>query len=80
MKKSALYIRVSTTYQIDKDSLPLQREDLINYSKYVLGIDDYEIFEDAGFSGKNTDRPAFQNMMNRIKSHEFFTFDCVENR
>ncbi|NOW07812.1 recombinase family protein [Clostridium beijerinckii] len=71
MKKSALYIRVSTTYQIDKDSLPLQREDLINYSKYVLGIDDYEIFEDAGFSGKNTDRPAFQNMMNRIKSHEF---------
>ncbi|EHI98002.1 Resolvase domain containing protein [Clostridium sp. DL-VIII] len=71
MKKSALYIRVSTQYQIDKDSLPLQREDLINYSKYVLGIDDYEVFEDAGFSGKNTDRPAFQDMMHRIKNHEF---------
>ena len=45
-KKCALYIRVSTHYQVDKDSLPLQREDLINYSKYALGIDKYEIFED----------------------------------
>lgn len=50
--KAALYIRVSTTYQIDKDSLPVQRQDLINYAKYAFNIDDYEIFEDAGFSGK----------------------------
>lgn len=71
MKKSAIYVRVSTYHQIDKDSLPLQRKDMINYSKLVLGIDDYEIFEDAGFSGKNTDRPAFQNMMKRIKQGEF---------
>ena len=49
--KCALYIRVSTFHQIDKDSLPLQREDLINYAKYILGIDDYVIFEDAGYSG-----------------------------
>lgn len=70
-KKSALYIRVSTHYQIDKDSLPLQREDLINYSKYALGIDKYEIFEDAGYSGKNTDRPDFQRMMSRIREGEF---------
>ena len=47
-QKSALYVRVSTTHQIDKDSLPLQRSDLINYTKYVLGINDFEIFEDAG--------------------------------
>lgn len=70
-KKSALYIRVSTHYQIDKDSLPLQREDLINYSKYALGIDKYEVFEDAGYSGKNTDRPDFQRMMSRIREGEF---------
>ena len=47
-KKAALYIRVSTHYQIDKDSLPFQRNELINYAKYALGIDDYAIFEDAG--------------------------------
>ncbi|MBY7007273.1 recombinase family protein [Clostridium botulinum] len=71
MKKSAIYVRVSTNHQIDKDSLPLQKNDMINYSKYVLGIDDYEIFEDAGYSGKNTDRPDFQKMFKRIKNGEF---------
>lgn len=71
MKKVAIYVRVSTTYQADKDSLPLQRSDLINYSKFVLGIDDYEIFEDAGYSGKNTSRPDYQQMINRIKTGEF---------
>lgn len=70
-KKSALYVRVSTTHQIDKDSLPLQRSDLTNYTKYVLGIEDFEIFEDAGYSGGTTDRPAYQDMMNRIKMGEF---------
>lgn len=69
--KCALYIRVSTFHQIDKDSLPLQREDLINYAKYILGIDDYVIFEDAGYSGKDTDRPSYQNMMARIRMGEF---------
>lgn len=70
-EKSALYVRVSTHFQIDKDSLPLQKEDLINYSKYVLNISDYEIFEDAGYSAKNTDRPKYQEMMSRIRSGEF---------
>lgn len=70
-KKSALYVRVSTTHQIDKDSLPLQRSDLTNYTKFVLGIEDFEIFEDAGYSGGTTDRPAYQDMMNRIKMGEF---------
>lgn len=69
--KAALYLRVSTVYQVDKDSLPLQRKDLIAYSEMVLGIDDYEVFEDAGFSGKNTARPAYQEMMNRTRKGEF---------
>jgi DNA invertase Pin-like site-specific DNA recombinase len=69
--KAALYLRVSTTMQIDKDSLPMQRTDLINYCKYALNIEDYEIFEDAGYSGKDTDRPAYQRMMDRIRQGEF---------
>jgi DNA invertase Pin-like site-specific DNA recombinase len=69
--KAALYIRVSTHHQVDKDSLPFQRKELINYSKYLLGIDNYEVFEDAGYSGKNTDRPKFQEMMKRIRDGEF---------
>lgn len=71
MKKAALYTRVSTNHQVDKDSLPFQKQELINYSRYVLGIEDYEIFQDAGYSGKNTDRPKYKEMINRIKKGEF---------
>ncbi len=70
-QRAALYIRVSTHWQIDKDSLPVQREELINYCKYALGITSYEVFEDAGYSGKNTDRPDYLRMMARIRSCEF---------
>ena len=69
--KVAIYIRVSTAHQADRDSLPMQRKDLIAYSELILGISDYEVFEDAGYSGKNTDRPAYQSMMTRIKQQEF---------
>lgn len=70
-KKVAIYIRVSTLYQIDRDSLPMQRKDLIAYAELILGINDYEVFEDAGYSGKNTDRPAYQDMIQRIRNGEF---------
>lgn len=70
-QRAALYIRVSTHWQIDKDSLPVQREELINYSKYALGITSYEVFEDAGYSAKNTERPAYQAMMARMRTGEF---------
>ena len=29
----AIYIRVSTLHQVDRDSLPMQRQDLIAYAK-----------------------------------------------
>ncbi len=70
-KKAALYVRVSTNMQIDKDSLPLQKSDLANYTKYALDIPEYEIFEDAGYSAKNTDRPRYQQMMARLRTGEF---------
>lgn len=50
--KVAIYIRVSTLHQIDRDSLPMQRQDLIAYAKLILNTDDVTIFEDAGYSGK----------------------------
>lgn len=67
----AIYIRVSTTHQIDKDSLPMQKRDLIAYSNFMLNTDKYVIFEDAGYSGKNTDRPRFQDMMAQIRQGLF---------
>lgn len=70
-RKVAIYTRVSTTMQADQYSLPMQRKDLIAYSELILGIADYEVFEDAGYSGKNTDRPAFQEMLRRLRAGEF---------
>lgn len=70
-KKVAIYIRVSTHWQIDKDSLQVQRRELIAYAEMVLGIKDYFVFEDPGYSAKNTDRPDYQNMMARLRSGEF---------
>ena len=69
--KAAIYVRVSTHHQVDKDSLPFQRQELENYSRYALNIEDFEIFEDAGYSAKNTDRPKYQEMMSRIRQDEF---------
>ena len=70
-KKAALYIRVSTKYQVDRDSLQVQRRELVAYADMVLGIKDYVIFEDAGYSAKNTDRPDYQRMMDRLRTGEF---------
>lgn len=70
-KRAAIYVRVSTIHQVDKDSLPLQKQELIGFCKYSLGIEDVVIFEDAGYSGKNTDRPAFQRMMEQVRSKLF---------
>ena len=66
----ALYVRVSTGYQVDKDSLPHQKKELKNYCKHVLHIPEERImiFEDAGKSAKNTKRPAFERMMQMVRA------------
>ena len=69
--KVAIYIRVSTHWQIDKDSLQVQRRELIAYCEMVLGIKDYVVFEDPGYSAKNTDRPDYQKMVSRLRTGEF---------
>ena len=67
----AIYVRVSTLHQIDKDSLPMQKQDLISYARLMLGTDDIVIFEDAGYSGKNTARPKYLEMMSQIRNGLF---------
>ena len=69
-RKAALYVRVSTKYQVDKDSLPLQRKKLKEYCK-MYDIEEYQIFEDDGYSAKNTDRPNFQKMMDCIRKGDY---------
>ena len=59
---NAIYARQS----IDKkDSLSIEGQ--IERCRKFAG-DDAKIFEDRGYSGKNTKRPAFTELMNAVNS------------
>ena len=71
MRKMAIYARQS----LDKeDSLSIQKQiddckNSINNYKQRTGFDaPVKTFIDRGFSGKNTDRPAFKEMMEEVKA------------
>ena len=66
-KKAVGYIRVSTDMQADKGtSLDNQIARIQEYAQ-LKGFILENIFEDAGYSGKNTKRPGFQAMFNRLR-------------
>lgn len=70
MNKIAIYTRKSV-YKENSESIETQ----INMCKayFTRQFDDcsFEIFEDEGFSGKNTDRPAFKRLMYLCKLKKF---------
>ena len=68
-KNAAIYCRVSTEDQAREGySLPEQQEklkDLCKFRDYNI----YNIYEDAGISGKDMDhRPAFMKMLEEVKN------------
>ena len=63
---TGLYVRVSTLNQIDKDSLKTQEDRLIAFCT-AGGINEYKVYRDAGFSAKDTKRPALECLMRDIK-------------
>lgn len=61
--KVAIYIRVSTTDQAREGfSIPAQRERLTMYAN-AQEWDIYDYYVDDGYSAKDTNRPAFQRLM-----------------
>ena len=68
--KVAIYIRVSTKKQVDGYSLDAQKErleKLCETNGYVI----YKIYADEGKSGKNTKRPAYQEMLEDMRQGKF---------
>lgn len=57
-----LYVRVSTDVQVDGYSIEAQIDFLKSYLK-SQGWDNYKIYTDPGFSGKDLKRPAIQNLI-----------------
>ncbi len=67
-KIAGIYIRVSTEDQAREGfSLGEQKEKLENLCKY-RNYKIYKIYEDAGISAKDTNRPAFKEMIEDMKS------------
>lgn len=70
--KVAIYTRKSLIVE-NSESIETQ----IKLCKgYFKNENEFEIFEDEGFSGKNTKRPAFQRMMKLISFGKFNTLIC----
>ena len=69
MKKRAVgYCRISTLMQVDNTSLKDQEDKIRMYAKlHDIVID--EIFIDKAVSGKSTDRPEYDKMMDYVKEN-----------
>ena len=63
MAKIAIYARKSV---FREDSISIESQ--IELCKYETRGEDFLVYKDNGYSGKNTDRPDFQKMIEDIKS------------
>ena len=68
MKRCALYTRVSTTMQAEKDygSCEAQRDKILSYVKSQEDLEVVKEYSDPGFSGSNLERPALKELLNDI--------------
>ena len=67
----ACYCRVSTEMQKEKESIENQKSRLLQYcNEQNLP---YTMYEDDGYSAKDTKRPALSRLINDIKKHEVKT-------
>lgn len=73
--KAAIYSRKSK-FTEEGESIENQINMCINYAKNMLNIDEYEIYEDEGFSGGTTNRPQFKKLIKDIKAKNFTHLIC----
>ncbi|MGL5715649.1 MAG: recombinase family protein [Paraclostridium sp.] len=70
MKKRAVgYCRISTLMQVDNTSLKDQEDKIKMYCK-LHNIEIDRMFIDKAVSGKSTDRPEYDKMINYVKENE----------
>ncbi len=69
MTKAAGYLRVSTSGQIDGESLNTQRTQIQAYCA-SRGWELVNVYEDAGLSGTKDDRPALQALLSAVQAGE----------
>lgn len=65
--KTAVYVRVSTTQQIDRESLQTQEERLRQYCK-IHSHSIYKVYREEGVSAKDIKRPKLEELMQDIEN------------
>lgn len=74
--KAAIYSRKSV-FTGKGDSVENQITLCKEYAvKYLEKIDEFIIYEDEGFSGRNTNRPEFQRLLKDVKQKKFGVLIC----
>lgn len=68
-KKAVGYCRISTNIQLDNTSLKDQEDKIRAYGN-LHNIEISEIFIDKSISGRSTDRPDYDKMMNYVKEND----------
>ncbi|MEG2057919.1 MAG: recombinase family protein [Romboutsia sp.] len=74
LMKVAIYSRKSK-FTSKGESIENQIQLCMDYGKNI-GVKDFLVYEDEGFSGKNTNRPQFSKMIEDAKSKKFDTIIC----
>lgn len=73
IKEDAIYARQS----VDKaDSISIESQ--IEFCKYETRGGPYRVYQDKGYSGKNTERPEFQKMLSAIRNGEVGRVICYK--
>lgn len=73
IREDAIYARQS----VDKlDSISIESQ--IDYCKYETRGGPFRVYKDKGYSGKNTDRPEFQEMLAAIRRGEIKRVICYK--
>ncbi len=69
LTKAAIYNRIATFYE--DHTLETRRVELESYCRGTLQIDDCEVFDEVGIFDREVDRPAYRELMRRIRQGEF---------
>lgn len=75
MNRIAIYSRKSK-FTEEGESIENQINMCIKYAENILGITEFEIYEDEGFSGGNINRPNFKRLMKDIQNNKFSHLVC----
>ena len=73
--KAAIYSRKSK-FKEEGESIENQINMCKEYAKTVLDIDEFDIYQDEGFTGGNVNRPQYKLMMKKIKEKKYTHLIC----